>query len=82
MNFHPSRKAVIASAAVAALAVTGIAGTSVATSFRDVTLEVDGVSIPVSGFMGKVSDVLSTAGVEVSPHDLVAPSLQEGVTNG
>lgn len=82
MNFHPSRKAVIASAAVAACAVTGIAGTSVATSFRDVTLEVDGVSIPVSGFMGKVSDVLSTAGVEVSPHDLVAPSLQEGVTNG
>ena len=82
MNFHPSRKAVIASAAVAAFAVTGIAGTSVATSFRDVTLEVDGVSIPVSGFMGKVSDVLSTAGVEVSPHDLVAPSLQEGVTNG
>lgn len=79
---HPSRKAVIASAAVAAVTMTGIAGTAVATSFRDVTLEVDGVSIPVSGFMGKVSDVLTTAGVEVSPHDLVAPSLQERVTNG
>ena len=63
---HPSRKAVIASAAVAAMTVTGIAGTAVASSFRDVTLEVDGVSIPVSGFMGKVSDVLATAGVEVS----------------
>ena len=79
---HPSRKAVIASAAVAAVTMTGIAGTAVATSFRDVTLEVDGVSIPVSGFMGKVSDVLTTAGVEVSPHDLVAPLLQERVTNG
>ena len=79
---HPSRKAVIASAAVAAMTVTGIAGTAVASSFRDVTLEVDGVSIPVSGFMGKVSDVLATAGVEVSSHDLVAPSLHERVSNG
>ena len=51
---HPSRKAVIASAAVAAMTVTGIAGTAVASSFRDVTLEVDGVSIPGAGFMGKV----------------------------
>ena len=79
---HPSRKAVIASAAVAAMTVTGIAGTAVASSFRDVTLEVDGVSIPVSGFMGKVSDVLATAGVEVSSHDLVAPSLHARVSNG
>ena len=79
---HPSRKAVIASAAVAAMTVTGIAGTAVASSFHDVTLEVDGVSIPVSGFMGKVSDVLATAGVEVSSHDLVAPSLHERVSNG
>lgn len=79
---HPGRRSVIAAACAASCAVLTLAGASVAASHRDVLLEVDGVTAPVSGFFGNVSDVLASAGVSVSSHDLVAPATQEAVKDG
>lgn len=79
---HPGRRSVIAAACAASFAVLTLAGTSVAASHRDVLLEVDGVTAPVSGFFGNVSDVLASAGVTVSGHDLVAPAKQEAIKDG
>ena len=82
LEFSPSRRTVIAAASAASLAVVGVAGVGAAAAHNTVTLEVDGVSQPVSGFSRTVSDVINAAGVEVSPHDLVAPAMGEGVSNG
>ena len=81
ISLHPGRRAVIASATGLSLAVAAIAGGAVATSHHTVTLEVDGVATSVSGFSKTVSDVLNSAGVEVSGYDLVAPGLDEAVSD-
>lgn len=83
MNFtHPSRPVVITTASVLALALTATAGTAIATSYHDVTLEVNGVSVPAEGFFTTVDDVLTSAEVEVSSHDLIAPSVDTRVKDG
>ncbi len=82
ISLHPTRRQIFATASTLSVAMVAVAGTSVATSHREVTLEVDGVSVPVSGFTRTVSDVLDTAGVSVSAHDLVAPALTEDVSTG
>jgi uncharacterized protein YabE (DUF348 family) len=48
----------------------------------DVTLSVDGRERQVSALGGTVGDVLEAEGIEVGDHDLVAPSLDEEVTDG
>lgn len=83
VNFtHPSRPVVITTASVLALALTATAGTAIATSYHDVTLEVNGVSVPAEGFFTTVDDVLTSAEVEVSSHDLIAPSVDTRVKDG
>ncbi len=46
------------------------------------TVEVDGVTHDVSGFFTTAGDALSTAGVSVGAHDLVAPASDQRVASG
>ena len=82
MSLKPSRTTVISVASATALLVVGTAAAAVGTSYRHVTVEVDGVSRDVSGFFITAGDALNTAGVSVGSHDLVAPASDQRVTNG
>lgn len=82
ISFHPSRRQTIATASVLSFAMVAVAGTSVAAGHHDVMVEVDGVTRPVTGFQKTVGDVLDSAGVAVSGHDLVAPGLDRPVSDG
>lgn len=82
MSLKPSRTTVISVASATALLVAGTAAAAVGTSYRHVTVEVDGVSRDVSGFFITAGDALNTAGVSVGSHDLVAPASDQRVTNG
>ncbi|MDF1605735.1 resuscitation-promoting factor [Nocardioides sp. YIM 152315] len=76
-----SRPLMIATAAVAVLAVAGSTWGYSALS-KSVTLTLDGQSEDVSAFGGTVGDVLEAQGVEVSDRDEVAPELDEEITDG
>lgn len=82
VNLNPGRRTIISTATGLSLAVVAVAGVGVADSHHTVTLQVDGVSEPVSGFSRTVGQVLDAAGVDVSEHDMVAPALGEAVTDG
>ncbi len=82
VSLKPSRTVVISVASATALLVAGTAAAAVGTSYRHVTLEVDGVSRDVSGFFSTAGDALSTAGVSVGDHDLVAPAADQRVASG
>ena len=64
--------------------VAAVAGTTVgyAALSKDVTLTLDGRTTQVSAIGDTVGDVLAAEGVEVSDKDLVAPGLDEAVTDG
>ena len=76
MSVKPSRTTVISVAAATAVLVAGTAAAGIATSYRHVTVEVDGVTHDVSGFFTTAGDALSTAGVSVGAHDLRRPRLR------
>ena len=82
MSVQPSRTTVISVAAATALLVAGTAATAIGTSYRHVTVEVDGVTHDVSGFFTTAGDALKTAGVSVGAHDLIAPASDQSVANG
>ena len=82
MSVQPSRTTVISVAAATAILVAGTAAAAVGTSYRHVTVEVDGVAHDVSGFFTTAGDALSTAGVSVGAHDLVAPASDQRVASG
>ena len=82
MSVKPSRTTVISVATATALLVAGAGAAAIGTSYRHVTVEVDGVSRDVSGFFTTAGDALSTAGVSVGAHDLVAPASDQSVANG
>ena len=82
MSFQPSRTTVISVAAATALLVAGTAATAIGTSYRHVTVEVDGVTRDVSGFFTTAGDALHSAGVTVGDHDLVAPASDQTVASG
>ena len=82
MSVQPSRTTVISVAAAMALLVAGTAATAIGTSYRHVTVEVDGVTHDVSGFFTTAGDALKTAGVSVGAHDLIAPASDQSVANG
>ena len=82
MSVQPSRTTVISVAAATALLVAGTAATAIGTSYRHVTVEVDGVTHDVSGFFTTAGDALETAGVSVGAHDLIAPASDQSVANG
>jgi len=79
---RPPRTPVFPAPAAPALLVAGTAAAAVGTSYRHVTVEVDGVTHDVSGFFTTAGDALSTAGVSVGAHDLVAPASDQHVASG
>ena len=82
MSVKPTRTTVISVATATSLLVAGAAAATIGTSYRHVTIEVDGVSRDVSGFFTTAGDALNTAGVSVGDHDLVAPAADQTVSNG
>ncbi|QWW20047.1 transglycosylase family protein [Schaalia sp. 19OD2882] len=77
-----TRRIIIAASALGAAAVIGVAGTALAFAHREVTIEVDGVALPVSGFLTDVNSALAAGGVQVGAHDQVAPALDQAVVDG
>ncbi|WP_374457665.1 transglycosylase family protein [Nocardioides sp.] len=75
-------KAVLA--ALVAVVVAAVAGTTVgyAALSKDVTLSLDGKTTRVSAIGDTVGDVLSSEGIEITDKDLVAPAIDEAVTDG
>ena len=65
-------------------AVLAVAGTTFGYSAmsHDVTVSVDGQQREVSAMGGTVGDVLESEGIEVDDRDVVAPGLDEEVTDG
>lgn len=82
VSFQPSRTTVISVAAATALLVAGTAATAIGTSYRHVTVEVDGVTRDISGFFTTAGDALHSAGVTVGDHDLVAPASNQTIASG
>lgn len=78
---HPTRRTVIAAASTLSLGIVTLAGVGVAQTHHNVTVEVDGVSQPVSGFMLTVSDALKQAGVTPGEHDEIVPHVSESPTD-
>ncbi len=76
-----SRAALIALATVAVVAVAGTAFGYAALS-KSVTVSVDGKSEQVTAMGGTVGDVLDSQGIEIGDHDVVAPGLDEKVSDG
>jgi len=64
--------------------VAAVAGTTVgyAALSKDVTLTLDGRTTHVSAIGATVGDVLAAEGIDVTDKDLVAPSIDEGVSDG
>ena len=75
-------KAVLAT--LVAVVVAAVAGTTVgyAALSKDVTLTLDGRTTTVSTIGDSVADVLASEGVEVTDKDLVAPAVDEPITDG
>jgi uncharacterized protein YabE (DUF348 family) len=69
---------------LATVVVLAVAGTTVgyAALNKSVTLSLDGRSQSVTALGGTVGDVLDSEGITLGEHDVVAPSLDEKVTDG
>jgi len=76
-----SRAALIALATVAVLAVAGTTFGYAALS-KSVTVSLDGRSEQVTAMGGTVGDVLDSQGIDIGPHDIVAPGVDEKVSDG
>ncbi|WP_282580257.1 resuscitation-promoting factor [Nocardioides sp. InS609-2] len=71
-------------AVLVAVVIAAVAGTTVgyAALSRSVTLSLDGKTEQVSAMGGTVGEVLEREGIAIGPHDEVAPSLDQPVTDG
>ncbi|WP_307861845.1 transglycosylase family protein [Nocardioides sp. SYSU D00065] len=71
-------------ASLAAVVVAAVAGTTAgyAALTKDVTLTLDGSTTQVSAIGGTVGDVLAAEGVELTDKDLVAPGVEEPISDG
>ena len=71
-------------ATLAGVVVAAVAGTTVgyAALSKDVTLTLDGRTTEVSAIGDTVGDVLAAEGIELTDKDLVAPAIDEAVTDG
>jgi uncharacterized protein YabE (DUF348 family) len=69
---------------LATLVVLAVAGTTVgyAALNKSVTLSLDGRSQTVTAIGGTVGDVLDSEGISLTEHDVVAPGVDEKVTDG
>lgn len=81
-HFQPSALQVKLSSGIAAAAVITVAATSVVAARTDVTVEVDGVSIPVTTWQATAGGALRAAGLAVGEHDKVQPALTESIKDG
>lgn len=61
------------------LAVLVVGGTVVATSHKDVTLDVNGEIMQASAMSGDIRSLLDDNDVDVSDHDMITPGLDEKV---
>ncbi|MEA5054068.1 MAG: ubiquitin-like domain-containing protein, partial [Propionicimonas sp.] len=70
--------------AVGALTMALLGGGTAAASalHKDVTLKVDGKTVPAGAFALTVSDVLASQGITVGDRDLVYPALDDTVSDG
>nr|WP_269212724.1 MULTISPECIES: ubiquitin-like domain-containing protein [unclassified Schaalia] len=68
-------------AIAAATAVIGTACLNIAFARTEVTLEVDGVTMPVTTWQPTTAGVLAAAGVELAERDLVQPALTQSLKN-
>jgi len=68
--------------AVLAGVVGGVATMAFSASANDITLVIDGKSKHFSTSAGDVASALKAAGLPVSPHDIVAPSLSSKIDDG
>ncbi len=77
-----SSKAVMA--VLVAVVIAAVAGTTIgyAALSRSVTLTLDGETEQVNAMGGTVGEVLAGEGIEIGPHDEVAPSLDQPVGDG
>ncbi len=71
-------------ATLAAVIVAAVAGTTVgyAALSKDVTLTLDGRTTQVSAIGDTVGDVLAAEGIDLTDKDLVAPAVDETITDG
>ena len=71
-------------ATLVAVIVAAVAGTTVgyAALSKDVTLTLDGRTTHVSAIGDTVGDVLASEGIDITDKDLVAPAVDETVTDG
>lgn len=71
-------------ATLVGVVAAAVAGTTVgyAALSKDVTLSLDGRTTHVSAIGDTVGDVLAAEGIEVTDKDLVAPAMDESVTDG
>ncbi len=71
-------------ATLVAVVVAAVGGTTVgyAALSKDVTLTLDGQTRQVSAIGDTVGDVLAAEGIDVTDKDLVAPAVDETVTDG
>ncbi|MSZ78280.1 MAG: DUF348 domain-containing protein, partial [Actinobacteria bacterium] len=71
-------------AALTTTVVLAVAGTTLGYSAltSSVTLTLDGRTEQVRSMGGTVAEVLESQGVEIGPHDIVAPDLDEPVEDG
>ena len=76
-----SRSLMIGLATVVVLAVAGTTAGYAALN-KSVTLSLDGRSQTVTALGGTVGDVLDSEGITLAEHDVVAPGLDEKVTDG
>jgi resuscitation-promoting factor RpfB len=74
----------VALAVLSAVVVASVAGTTVgyAALSKDVTLTLDGRTTEVSAIGATVGDVLAAEGITVTDKDLVAPAVDEKVSDG
>jgi uncharacterized protein YabE (DUF348 family) len=71
-------------ATLAGVIVAAVAGTTVgyAALSKDVTLSLDGRTTQVSAIGDTVGDVLAAEGIDITDKDLVAPAVDEAVSDG
>lgn len=76
------RTGIISAGVAASLVVLGISGYGLASGYKTVTVEADGITKVVSGFYPDVAAAISGADVEVGYHDVVAPDPQSDLSSG
>lgn len=76
------RRRMLVIAAAAGIGMLALGGTAAGSMNKDVTLVVDGQERQVSTMSGSVGGALSSAGIDLSERDVVAPSVDSPIEDG